>query len=432
MATSSPGSDRVSFFPVNNKLQNKVNLLGEVIDSKKLEVRRVSKEIRILIEKKEEQTIRELDAIWEQVKVRFDNKKKETQKTIEEIKMHNSEMQKYYDKMENLFKGMNESLAPLTQLKVSEKIDSVLRKMDISIPYVKVTWRIDELKEAITRMCRCEEQIISYKEGTPYQLKWGNCERGKGENQLEEPCGIATNSMNGNIYVTDRPSNRIQTFSKEGEWIRSVKDVELINPENILFRNKSIYVQCNTTILKLNESIVKKEKSKSFDFGIWGICTDNNHIYVGRYKGMCLIVLTLDLIEENRITLQTQFCNQDKTQIRDISLTQEEFYILLSETDYPIQAFSREGVLTRCVVRKDYIHYGLFFCLDQQLNIFVSDLGDSKVKIFSNEGKLLTQFGKKGSEKGHFSKLFGISVDELGCVVAVDEKANNMLQVFSL
>ena len=432
MATSSPGSGPVSLFPVNNKLQNKVNLLREVIDRKKLEVRRVSKEMRDLIEKKEEQTIRELEAIWEQVNVRIQNEKKETQKAIEEIKIHHNEMKKSFEKMENLFKGKNQSLDPFTLPQISEKIDSVKREMDISIPYVKVTWRIDELKEAITRMCRCEEQIISYKEGTPHQLKWSKCEKGKGENQLEDSFGIATNSMNGNIYVTDGPSNRIQIFSKEGEWIRSVKDVEMKYPENILFQNKSIYVQCYRTILKLNESTEKKEKYKSYDFWIWGICTDNNHIYVGEHKGMCLIVLTLDLIEENRITLQTQFCNQDKTEIRDISLTQEEFYILLTETDYPIQAFSREGVLTRCIVQKDNINNGCFFCLDQQLNIFVSGEGDSEVKIFSNEGKLLTQFGEEGSEKGQFSCLRGISVDELGCVVTVDLKANNMLQVFSL
>ena len=423
MATSSPGSGPVSLFPVNNKLQDKVNLLREVIDRKKLEVRRVSKEMRDLIEEKEEQTIRELEAIWEQVNVRLDQKKTDMQNKIDEI-------EKQRNRLVELMQDFGSVETALPQ--ISEKIDSVKREMDISIPYVKVTWRIDELKEAITRMCRCEEQIISYKEGTPYQLKWSKCERGNGDNQLERSCGIATNSMNGNIYVTDGPSNRIKIFSKEGEWIRSVKDVEMIKPENIIFHKKSIYVQCCRVILKLNEFTEKKEKSKSYHFMIGGICTDNNHIYVGKYRGMCLIVLTLDLNEENRITLQTQFCNQNKTVIGDISLTQEEFYILLSETDYPIQAFSREGVLTRCVVQKDSIHDGYYFCLDQQLNIFVADYGDSKVKIFSNDGKLLTQFGMKGSEKGQFSCLQGIYVDELGCVVTADNRQHDMLQTFSL
>ena len=64
MATAHPGSGPVSLFgESSNKLQNKVNSFREVIERKKLEVRRVSKEMRSLIEKKEEEIIRELDTI---------------------------------------------------------------------------------------------------------------------------------------------------------------------------------------------------------------------------------------------------------------------------------------------------------------------------------------------------------------------------------
>ena len=266
---------------------------------------------------------------------------------------------------------------------------------------------------------------------TQYQLEWSKCEYGIGDNQLYNPWGIATNPMNENIYVADQWNRRVQIFSREGEWIRSVKDEEMQYPENILFHNQSIYVQCRTAILKLNEFTEKKEKSKSYDFDLGGICTDNIHIYVGQWKGMNLIVLTLDLIEENRISLKTEFCKQN-TEIRDISLSQELFYILLSGTEFPIQVFSREGILTRCVVKKDSINSADCFCLNQQHNIFVADCGDSKVKIFSNEGKLLTQFGKKGSEKGQFSDLHGILVDEFGSIVTVDWKNSDCLQAFTV
>ena len=225
--------------------------------------------------------------------------------------------------------------------------------------------------------------------------------------------------MNENIYVADQSNHRVQIFSREGEWIRSVKNDEMKNPQNILFYNQSIYVQCHAAILKLNESTEKKEKSKSYDFGLRGICTDNIRIYVGQWKGMNLIVLTLDLIEENRISLKTEFCQQE-TQIRDISLSQELFYILLLNTESPIQAFSREGILTRCVVKKDSINCAYSFCLDQQHNILVADCGDSKVKIFSKEGKLFTQFGEEGSGKGQFSSLTGISLSHHYCIITTD------------
>ena len=50
MATADPGSGPVSLFGVSNKLQNKLNSFREVIEMKKLEVKRVSKEMRSLIE----------------------------------------------------------------------------------------------------------------------------------------------------------------------------------------------------------------------------------------------------------------------------------------------------------------------------------------------------------------------------------------------
>ena len=319
MAAADPGSGPDSSFGVSNKLQNKVNSFREVIERKKLEVRRVSKEMRSLIEKKEESIIRELNAIWKEVYGRMEKKKSETQKKLETIG-------EYRKGMENIFRELNPTTIPFSQ--ISDAIDSVKREMDIDIPNVKLTWRVDELKDCINRMCRCDQHILVYNEDTRYQLKWSKCEEGRGDNQLNLPWGIATNPMNENIYVADQWNHRVQIFSREGEWIRSVKDDEMKYPRNILFHNQSIYVQCNTAILKLNESTEKKEKSKSYDFSLRGICTDNIHIYVGQWKGMNLIVLSLDLIEEKRISLKTEFCKQD-TQIRDISLSQELFYILL-------------------------------------------------------------------------------------------------------
>ena len=421
MATADPGSGPVSLFGVSNKLQNKMNSFREMIERKKLEVRRVSKEMRSLIEKKEEEIIRELETFWKELNARMEKKKTETQKKLETMEEHRKEM-------ENIFRELNPTSILFSQ--ISDAIDSVKREMDIDIPNVKLTWRVDEMKDCINRMCRCDQQILVYNEDTRYQLKWSKCEEGSGDNQLYHPWGIATNPMNENIYVIDQSNRRIQIFSREGEWIRSVKDDEMEYPENILFHHQSIYAQCNRAILKLNESTGKKEKSKSYGIPLGGICTDNIHIYVGQWKGMNLIVLTLDLIEENRISLKTEFCQQD-TEIRDISLSQELFYILLLNTEFPIQTFSREGILTRCVVKKDSINCAYCFCLDQQHNILVADNGDSKVKIFSNEGKLLTQFGEEGSEKGQFSSLIGISLFQHDCIITTDyEKSRDKLQLF--
>ena len=295
MATADPGSGPVSLFGVSNKLQSKLNSFREAIERKKLEVRRVSKEMRSLVEKKEESIIRELDTIWEELNARMEEKKTEIQKEIEDIEVCKLEMEKK-------FRKLNPTSKP--KIDISDSIDSVKREMEIDIPNVKLTWRVDELKDCITRMCRCDLQILVYNEDTRYQLKWSKCEEGSGDNQLYRPFGITTNPMNENIYVANQSNNRVQIFSREGEWIRSVKDDGMEYPQNILFQNQSIYVQCSEAILKLNEFTEKKEKSKSYDFDLRGICTDNIHIYVVQWERMNLIVLTLDLIEENRISLK--------------------------------------------------------------------------------------------------------------------------------
>ena len=421
MATADPGSGPASLFGVSNKLQNKMNSFREVIEKKKSEIRRVSKEMRNLVEKKEESILRKLDTIWEEVNARMEKKKTEIQKDIRELETKKTEMVEILRKL-----NPTETQYP----QISGAIERAKNEIDIDIPNVKLTWRMAELKDCINRMCRCDQQILVYNEDIRYQLKWSKCEEGRGENQLDHPWGIATNPMDENIYVADEWNDRVQIFFREGECIRSVKDNEMKNPQNILFLNQSIYVQCRNAILKMNKSNERKEKSKSYDFFLRGICTDNIHIFVGKYSGMNIIVLTLDLIEENTISLKTEFCQQD-TQIRDISLSQELFYILLFNTDFPIQAFSREGILTRCVVKKDCINNAYCFCLDQQHNILVADNGDSKVKIFSNEGKLLTQFGEEGSEKGHFSNLTGISLFQHDCIITTDyKKSRDKLQIF--
>ena len=423
MATADPGSGPVSLFGVSNKLQNKVNSFREVIERKKFDVRRVSKEMRNLIEKKEESIIRELDTIWEEINSRIEKKKTEIQRHIRELESKKKEMVE-------ILRKFNPTETQFPQ--VSEAIERAKNEMDIDIPNVKLTWRVDELKDCINRVCRCstDQQIRKYNEDTRYQLEWSKCEEDIGHNPLYRPWGVATNPMNENIYVADQWNHRVHTFSREGECIRSVKDGVMKNPENILFHNQSIFVQCHRAILKLNESTGKKQKSKSYDFYLGGICTDNIHIYVSQCNEMNLIVLSLDLIEENRISLKTEFCKQN-TQIRDISLSQELFYILLINTDFPIQAFSREGILTRCVVKKDSINSAYCFCLDQQHNILVADFGDSKVKIFSNEGKLLTQFGEKGAKKGQFSSLIGISLFLHDCIITTDDlKTRDKLQLF--
>ena len=140
--------------------------------------------------------------------------------------------------------------------------------------------------------------------------------------------------------------------------------------------------------------------------------------------------LTTDLQQVKRVSLLTEF-KREYTLLRDISLARDVIYVALITTQYPIQAFSKEGILLRCVVSEDMLGTIRYMCLDTQLNILVTDYKSSDIKIFSNEGQLISKIGKKGTAVGAFTSIGGIAVDELYSIVVADEKNHSLLQVFS-
>ena len=154
-------------------------------------------------------------------------------------------------------------------------------------------------------MCRVEQ--VFKDEATPFQLRWSKCEKVDGETQLDYPCSIAINNVNENIYVTDFNKHRIQIFSKEGEWIRSLKNEKTINPQNIFIQTDLIYLQCDKMVLIFTASDEKMiQSSKSFHSSLRGICADNSHVYVGFWTEMKLIFFSPNLNEEKQITLNPQ------------------------------------------------------------------------------------------------------------------------------
>ena len=126
-------ADPVNLIPSSEKLEKKLNLLKRVIDEKKLEVNQVRDEMKQLIDLKEEEVLRELDVIWEEVNERKEKKRQEIEKNVKDIKL-------------------NPTAIPT--LEFTESFESVQKEMDIEIPFVKLTWRVDELRDSIHTLCR--------------------------------------------------------------------------------------------------------------------------------------------------------------------------------------------------------------------------------------------------------------------------------------
>ena len=419
MATRCPPTSE-SLSPVSNKLQERMNVLKEVIENKKSLVRRVAQEMKTRIDNRTMDILKDLDAVWENVNTLVTGKRDEMEKTIAELNRHNAEM-------ETLFKRHNQHHS-LTQ--VSESISSMRQELDVDIPFVSLTWRLRDLRDCIDGMCVCETKDVKLRNDIPISLKWSCGEGGNGENQLYNPQAISIDVMNDRVYVASRNPSKVQIFSRNGEWIECLKNDKMINPEYLLCLNNSLFVQCYRDILRFNTSTLQLQSNRHCGFLLSGICTDNTLVYVSQCIKMKLCVLSQELEDRNEITLNTQH-KRNNAQIRDLSYARDEIYVSFSDSEYPLQAFSKEGELTRTILHRDTLPNIYFFCLDQQLNIVISDRNGSNVKIVSNEGTILTHFGKIGTAKGEFNSLRGVAIDDCYSIITVDCKNKNCVQSFS-
>jgi DNA-binding beta-propeller fold protein YncE len=68
--------------------------------------------------------------------------------------------------------------------------------------------------------------------------------------------------------------------------------------------------------------------------------------------------------------------------------------------------------------------------LDDKDNIYVSDTGNHRIRVFNPAGKVLNKFGIQGARLGEFNCPAGITWDQAGNLLVVDEK-NYRVQIFT-
>ena len=183
------------------------------------------------------------------------------------------------------------------------------QELDVDIPFVSLTWRLNELRDCIDGMCVCEAKDVKFRNDIPISLKWSCGEKGKGEHQLFDPRGITIDVMSDRVYVACHDPNKVQIFSRNGERIECLKNDKMIDPEYLLCLNSSLFVQCHKDILLFNTSTLLLQSYRHYDYSLSGICTDNTLVYVGHCRKMKLCVLSQQLEDNNDITL-TQNTNR--------------------------------------------------------------------------------------------------------------------------
>lgn len=68
--------------------------------------------------------------------------------------------------------------------------------------------------------------------------------------------------------------------------------------------------------------------------------------------------------------------------------------------------------------------------LDDKDNIYVSDTGNHRIRVFNPAGKVLNKFGIQGARLGEFNSPTGLAIDPASNLLVVDEK-NYRVQIFT-
>ena len=322
-----------------------------------------------------------------------------------------------------------------TLINVSRELDEKIRGLEATvdrIPSVWLEWHDGWLEGGMAGLCRLCEGVSYVNRHNPV---WSGVNRGKGQMELNTPCGLSIDRDNGDIFVSDYWAHRIQVFSKEGNYSRSIKPHGMCSPYSITLSPHHLFVSCDypPSIYKLDKVSGDILCCVETEYFIRGLSVDTDTLFVGMRTTKYISHLSAeDLRSVDMTPLNSPHITED-TRLWDLKLAPSLFIVLFDECPYSVQSFSRDGNLMHLIVSQEQLIGAHYFCLDRHMNIIISDMGAHNVKVFSREGQLVATIGHKGTGPGEFRSPQGIDINKEGLVVVVvvdDSKQSHMLQFF--
>ena len=278
--------------------------------------------------------------------------------------------------------------------------------------------------------------------------------KGQAPEELWRPRGVAIDSNNNQIYVTDgyygsrNSFAHVSIFSDAGEFLNTFSHPDMKWPHGIAIHRDNVYVtdvvEDSVFHFKVETHfrLVARVGSRGsgigqFDRPVQLAVSTNGDVFVADSNNHRVQIFDCKLHYQRHLSLHYS------TLSRDIKLTQDEVYILCHKkykiyfSRYPpsspcILVFTYSGVIIRSLIMSlpdcDIV-YPTFFCLDANSNFLISD--ESQIKILSKEGTLLQTFGEHGHEIGMFRIFGGIALTENRKLIVVSQNSMHCLQIFS-
>ena len=324
---------------------------------------------------------------------------------------------------------LSETLANMTQ-ELEVKIRGLETTVD-RIPSVWLEWCDGWLEGGMAGLCRLCEGVSYVNRRNPV---WSGVNKGIRQRKIFTPCGLSIDRDNGDIFMCDLGADRIQLFSKEGNYLRTIKPQGMIHPSSVTVSLHHLFVSCFSS-----KSIYKLDKVSGdilcyveTDYVMYGLSVDTDTLYAGMSLTNRISHFSVeDLRSVDTTPLNSPHITQE-TKLIDLKLVPSLFIVLFLKCTYPVQSFSRDGNLIRLIVSQEQLVEAEYFCLDRNMNtcIIISDTGAHNVKVFDREGQLVATIGHAGTRPGEFCQPRGIDINKEGLIVVVDLKDSHKLQFF--
>lgn len=319
--------------------------------------------------------------------------------------------------------------------KIQLQIDSITLESR-EIPQITLLWGEQLFTRCLAKLC----QISSIPHNYPYRYEpiVSVATKGNEIGQLNKPWGITIDDTSEKIYVADCNNNRIQVFDSSAKFLASYTHGDMKYPRALVVNHGNLYVSCHLKLLMLDTNGLLKNVLK-IDFGIRGLDMyryNNNNIYICCLEEHKLLVVDNSLEKMlPEIKLTSPHFIQDKfglyhTYLSDIKIKYDIIYILCSNSTFAIQCFNFDGMFINCILNREDIGESFFFCLDSHRNIILGDCKAHHVQVYSEDGVLLANIGKKGENKGQLFTPMGIALNKDERIVVCDYKEDGLLQIF--
>ncbi|XP_061175919.1 E3 ubiquitin-protein ligase TRIM71-like [Saccostrea echinata] len=209
--------------------------------------------------------------------------------------------------------------------------------------------------------------------------------RGRGKGQFISPCGIVV-TLTGDIAVVDTENHRIQIFHENGS-----------------FKSKFGSKGC---------------KVDQFNYPLCIAVTSQNHLAVTDSVNACVKVFS----EDGQLV---QLCGGEFDFPYGIAVSFDGFFIVTDIFKHSVTILDSEGSPHHSFGEfgsglKEFDH-PYFVAVDQSKQIIVSDSGNSSIKLFHFDGKLLRMFSQNDFKllNETFFNLQGLCLDADGNTLVI-------------